>query len=309
MTKKILDNRHKFKLLNVLTKVKIYFESEAINDKDISIFLCGGNNPTQYEYRHRLGKEIINKTSNIYSYTVHYPEDIFTNLLVGPHRKDLMTLESLLGDSVRCIVVLLQSVGTYTELGVFSSHPDLQNKLIIVTENKYKKDRSFINLGPIRYLRTNTQSKLLYVDNFEISNIDKVLPSLLETTREFGPVAPKHDLLLNPVSSVYLYLAIIYVFDGVSKDILLQLIKSLLGTKSAPIEDMTEVIIDNLIHTSKVSIKSGLLHITKIGKSNLISEYSTKRKSAELQNLLSELRLTVLNLTMRKYYTVLWSGR
>ena len=308
MAKKILDNKHKSKLLNVITKLKEYFENESTNNNDISIFLCGGNSPSQSQYRRILGKEIIKKTSK-YSYTVHYPEDIFTNLLVGPRRKDLMTLETLLGDSVRCIVILLQSAGTYTELGVFSSHPDLQNKLIVITENKYKKEKSFINLGPIRYLKTQTKSKLIYVDNFDISNIEKFSDSLLEKTREFELTPPKYDLLLNPVSSIYLYLAIIYVFDGISKDILLLLIKSLLNDKSAPIKDMIEVIIDNLIKTSKVLISSGLLYVTDAGITSLISEYSTRRKSSEIQQLLTESRLAVLNLTMRKYYTFLWSGR
>jgi hypothetical protein len=161
-----------FKIIEIAQKLRKKYLDESGEQNQISIFLCGGKK--EEGFRRKLGKEIARKVSK-YVYTVHFPEDMFIELIQGHEKQDLLSLENLLADSVNAIVILLQSPGTFTELGAFSNYLKLQDKLIVNVAPKYARANSFINYGPIRYLKNNTKSKILYNEMAE-NNIMGLLP-------------------------------------------------------------------------------------------------------------------------------------
>ena len=117
----------KVRIPKLALELKEYFESELQSADEIPIFLCGGSSSEHKRLRAKLGKQISHIISK-YTYSVHYPEDMFIELIAGHHGKDLLTLENVLANSVHCVVILLQSPGTFAELGAFSNHNELCNK-------------------------------------------------------------------------------------------------------------------------------------------------------------------------------------
>lgn len=134
------------------------------------VFLCGATTNDKASVRERLAKQLRG-----YLYEVHYPEHLFDELLTGPGNQDLLSLENLLADGVDAIVIVLEGVGAFTELGAFANHQRLREKLIVVQDRKYARDRSFIQLGPIRLLKAQGKHRIIAVDFLDVENIVKLL--------------------------------------------------------------------------------------------------------------------------------------
>lgn len=62
---------------------------------------------------------------------------------------DLLTFEEFLAEISDCIILLVESPGSFCELGAFSYADKLfSDKLLVVIDNKYCGDKSFIITGP-----------------------------------------------------------------------------------------------------------------------------------------------------------------
>ncbi len=298
-------------IIDLARRLKLQFLDQSQALDQISIFLCGGGDAAQANFRRALGKHLSNIVSK-YSYRVYYPEDMFVELILGHKRYDLLTLENLLARNVHCVVILLESPGTLTELGAFANHDGLKDKLVIVLDPKYKKHPSFIVRGPIRYLKTNTYSKILY-SVMDENNLVVLAPQLARATRDIGTRSPPEKDLLNPISSYNFYLALAYVFDPIPRDYVLQLVKSLgIGEDQvSTAEIVAETVINTLISERKIACSSGMLSVTTKGVGDLIASAGNKKKSSTLSQVLCSLRIEALNLTLRRSYNTrqkVWVG-
>lgn len=81
---------------------------------------------------------------------------------------DLLTFEEILADLSDDIIIIVESPGTFCELGAFSSEKKYLEKLIIINEDRDEYKNSFITKGPIKKL--------------QIHNIDNVI---LHSGKEF----------------------------------------------------------------------------------------------------------------------------
>ena len=63
---------------------------------------------------------------------------------------DLLTFEEFLAEVSDCIILFVESPGTFSELGTFAYADRLfADKLIVVVDEKYENDKSFIITGPV----------------------------------------------------------------------------------------------------------------------------------------------------------------
>ncbi len=270
----------------------------------VTIFLCGGAGKQEGELRRAIGTRIVDLTSK-YAYAVHYPEDLFVELMLGHQKHDLLNLENILANSVHAVVIILHSPGTFAELGAFSNHPSLNQKLVIVTDPKYRNHRSFINLGPIRYLRTKTHSKILYL-NLEPRNLDNLATAIAEASREIAKTSsPKHDLT-NPLAAYQFFLAAIHVFDPIPKAGLMNLVDSLRPGDGKLVRTVGETVVNSLVNERKVFFNGVDLSITPEGMDELILAGRTKTRIKARSRFLSKIRIKALNLCLRKYHKIIW---
>ncbi len=108
------------------------------------VFLCGGNFK-QHTSRDVL-TPILQKDENIKLIISENLENYRGDL-------DLLTFESVLECISKMILIPVESFGTACELGAFTVINNENNKVVAIIDSKYATDKSFINYGPIQYLR------------------------------------------------------------------------------------------------------------------------------------------------------------
>jgi hypothetical protein len=291
-------------IIRIVNGLKSHFLDSLISTDDISIFLCGGASVTEAQFRRDLGTAVA-ATKSKYRYSVHYPEDLFVELILGHQKQDLLTLENLLASSVSAVVILLQSPGTIAELGAFSNHPQLKNKLIVVIDPHYEKRPSFINTGPVRYLQRHTTSRVFY-EVMRSEHIEDLTKRITSGAREIGMANPPRIDLTNPIACSEFYLGLIFVLDPVPKSAVLYLSTALQPEPESSVHTAAETAIVTLLNRRDVLLVSGTLSVTQKGIEALFARSRTDRRRATLRTILSEARIDALNKILRKQRRRIW---
>lgn len=127
------------------------------------VLLCGGKvkikerpddpEPQIASLRHAITKNFPS------GYELFRPEEITDWHSDGMFR-DLMSFEAELANVCSLVVIILESVGSYAELGAFSQLPQLRKRLIAVQSNEYVNEASFVNLGILRHIKANHESSI-----------------------------------------------------------------------------------------------------------------------------------------------------
>ena len=140
----------------------------------INIFLCG----EALSHKNSIRKIIYEIIKSDSKYNIVFPEWIFSNLIINKDY-NLLNLENDLANHVDAIVMplSLKGYGTFAELGAFSSNKKLLDKIIVLNNDRFKHESSFINLGPINLIKNVNIENLIYFklnDNDEFdSDIEK----------------------------------------------------------------------------------------------------------------------------------------
>ncbi len=286
------------KLLELIETLKAKSLAGVGAGNVLSIFLCGGSDPGSTALRRSVGDYLARIRSH-YRYSVHYPEDMFIELILGHQRQDLLQLENLLGGSVNAVAILLHSPGTFAELGAFANHEKIRDKLIVVVDPRYKMTKSFINLGPIRMLKTRTRSKILYVpmDEGSVAEIAKQMASAVRDMAKHS--APSADLS-NPITCYEFYLAMIYVLDPMDEREIEQVVRLFGGPDRERSMTVAQTVLNSLINERKVMRNGRMLATTGKGAEILLYSGRTRKAALETVQFLSGLRLKALNLTLRR---------
>lgn len=144
-------------------------------DFSLNIFLCGAETTKKDSIRDLLNIE-FKKDAKFNSV---YPEYVFASLY-GKGGHNLLELEDELAKYVDLIVLPLEGIGTYCELGAFAVNKNLLPKIIAVNDIAYKKSKSFINLGPVDLIKKHNPSNLVY---FESGKERDIVPGIVEKVR------------------------------------------------------------------------------------------------------------------------------
>ena len=177
-------------------------------DNSINVFLCGANPDKAESLRNLIHKRI----KDYAKFNIVFPESILGNLLFKT-QYNLLTLEKELAEDVDAIVLPLEGYGTMAELGAFASFPELTKKIIVVNKDAHKRERSFINMGPIGLIRSKNKKNIIYYDdNSRDEMLDNVYKRLLYFTRQ---EAKKDIKNLFSLSRFLLY--VIAIFQPIRK--------------------------------------------------------------------------------------------
>lgn len=276
--------------------------------QDISIFLCGGASKDQALFRYRLGKTITTLQSK-YMYSVYYPETLFTEVMSGYKRVDLLKLENQLAESVNSVVIPLQSPGTFTELGAFTNHKELFSKLIVIMDQEYKTKKSFINDGPIAYLKKNRRESIIYGDfSCTRNNIKELAYKVTEVARSISTNYALPEKLDNPITSQLFYLCVIFLFDPISITDFERIVSKL---SNKPIGYYgTDTILSYLITQCNIRVLNNkLLTFKESSFTNILSRKGYKDNQIwKLVSFLSKLRIQALNLYYRRNGVIFGEG-
>ncbi len=175
------------------------FKSPAYQFKKIRhvLFLCGGRSSSARDwiatYLRRSHPDKL----------LFYAEDVWKHIA---SRSDLnaLTMEHELAQLADLIILVVESPGTFAELGAFSLNDDLRKKLLPLISSDYRHAESFINTGPIRWINADSvYGPTIYADFSVILSVSKDIDERLKRLPRKGAESvfditssPKHLLFL-----------------------------------------------------------------------------------------------------------------
>lgn len=272
----------------------IYPHIIKLQENELNIFLIGARITDKTSMRYKI-YDSLSKTNAV---NIYFPEYIFEELFFKKNN-DLLSLENLLAESVHAVVMCIESAGSFTELGAFSNHSIMKDKLIVFIESKYKKANSFIRIGPIRYLEKRTKSKVVWHDFNKFENKNRT--ELINQLKEIKKTTNVQYTLYNPIFTERFLLSLLYVFGSLSRKTIIEIIKSLQGTLLDDTEYIITIIdssLSSLIKNRGITYRHPEYMLTPTGNAKLRKELTPQF----IYKNLDKIRTVVLNLKLRKYW-------
>jgi len=181
------------KILDENTKNNGEFARKQLSETKIDyfkcVFLCGGN-PNYYNSR-KVFSDVFENHHDIHTIIC---EDIL-NLSNG---LDLLTFETIIAASCRMILIAVESPGSFCELGTFVRYFAKEPNVVAVV-NVDKKQHSFINDGPIAFLKN--QNIDLVIEGVYKNVPGSARIELLSSNKGIESL-PEHRLLKNKVNCI-----------------------------------------------------------------------------------------------------------
>ena len=251
-----------------LVSNQIYQESlvvlrDAIDKKKVRfpkkfstmVFLCGANKDSNNVSARREALQTFAKR-NLPNTRFFLAESLLNNDLIKSDKsKNLLDLEESLSQFADCIVVILESPSAFAELGAFC-HETLRKKLIVINDIKYKNSESYINLGPIKAIKSSSASGNDCVISYRMNDdgvhhtdsIGDVFDPLSKLLHKFS--IAKHRVTLelcdpgNNVNKVSVMMMhdLIYMCGPILHKELVPILKTIFGTKDFKINHHTAIL-------------------------------------------------------------------
>ena len=155
-TKKLIRERVNA-LQRAINKSRVYLPSGISK----FVFLCGANK-TPKEISERRKALIEFSKANLPHTHFFLAEKMLSTLKNEGHKGNILDVENRISDFSDYILIILESPSAFTELGAFS-HDKLRSKLVVINNLEFKKEESFINLGPIKAIEERSgQERIIY---------------------------------------------------------------------------------------------------------------------------------------------------
>lgn len=134
------------------------------------LFLCGGaNSPHRDALRDYLHKHAP-------WVKIFYAERAWEQ--IASHEEDALRMEADLAALADLVIIVVESPGTFAELGAFSLSDPLRKKLLPIVDKQYRDVPSFISTGPLRWI--DAESKFAPTIYVALSQILKAIDEVEE---------------------------------------------------------------------------------------------------------------------------------
>jgi hypothetical protein len=262
--------------------------------KKRTIFLCGADIKDKSKGRSKMAALLEDNQSRIH-YELLYPESLFDDLLAGQGQQSLLALENILANSVDAIVLLPESPGSFAELGAFSNNTNLVNKLICVTDKRYKNKRSFLNYGPNRLIKASNSGKVSYLDydhlNCPIQG-PKIFRMISDSITKIQKMYPVDKSVTNILEAENFILPCIYLIEDIDFNSLKALLKLATNQGDVMSDIATRSALTKLQTTRMITKNADGYNMTKSGEIHVLSIFKLYR--------LDLIRIELLNFKNRK---------
>lgn len=187
-------NHPKFKAVRDGTLAQ--FRAKDVHFRKVKsvVFLCGG---VQSLRRDRLAQYLRSRWKE--DVLVFYADDVWP-VIAGRPGLNALQMEKELASLSDLVLIVVESPGTFAELGAFSLSDPLREKLLPIVDIKYQTDSSFINTGPVRWIDSESLfGPTVWVDHTsilraapEIDERMKRLPRRTSARVQHLAASPKH---------------------------------------------------------------------------------------------------------------------
>lgn len=164
---------------------QITLETSRIVLTEPILFLCGGKaDPLLVEPESVRGALVshLNTAGCDLADNITLAED-FKDWIHDSIYRDLLVFESDIAHISSLIIIILESAGALTELGLFVRNRALKNKILVFINEAHYEENSFIKLGPLRHLQDIKITSVCSYAWEKIAGTEKVdLKGSLKTT-------------------------------------------------------------------------------------------------------------------------------
>jgi hypothetical protein len=270
------------------TLLKIHNEIyNKMNQKYIDVFLCGGaSNKKITSIRDRI-RDGLKQFENI---RILYPEDLFIEMLNKNKDYDLLSLERFLADNCDIICIVCESAGSLVELGAFTNNENTVDKVIALLEEKRKRQKSFIMLGPVKIVRNKGKERVIFY-NDKLEGINEKLKKTFEKKLKNPKMINEESYKpINSLLGLYYFIPLVlYFFKKIDMEVLMVSLKTLFKHKGYDVEDFDTLFRPSLklLYKDKFIIKNiidgkQVYHLTDKGYktiNDLLSKTDIKDKN------------------------------
>lgn len=110
------------------------------------VFLCGGRESVP---RDRLAEYLDRQQEN---YLVFYAEAAWEVIVQQSDNTNALAMEEKLAELADIIVIVVESPGTFAELGAFAISRPLRKKLLPILKQHHRNNGSFVETGPVQWV-------------------------------------------------------------------------------------------------------------------------------------------------------------
>lgn len=165
---------------------QIYCE---FREQYIVVFLCGGaSNSKSKNIRDKVRTLLENEKKTLWNkpYKIFYPEDLLIEVINKTKEADLLSYEQFLANNSHVISIICESPGALVELGAFTNNEYTVDKVIAAVDKRRVKDKSFIMLGPIKYLKKRNKLNVVEYGQDEVEFVRRLSKNIREKSRLSG---------------------------------------------------------------------------------------------------------------------------
>ena len=264
----------------------------------ISVFLIGATIKDVNSIRYKLRGEI--SKNRFKRWDVYYPEEIFADLLYDS-KLDLLSLENLLATSVHVVIICAESWGSIAELGAFVNHEELNKKLVVIVNEKYRNTKSFIRLGPIRFLEIKNKGRInpIIWHNFSNGDVQELSKKVNTLVNKIAKDSHVRDDLSNPIVAQDFLLVLIHTLGTSTAEEIKKLVSLLIDpTDTKEVSTIVYSALRALLKQRAVLLQNGHYILTKPGHSRLEGNFYHFHRLNVLRTI-DTLRVDLLNKLLR----------
>lgn len=140
-----------------------------------------------------------------------YADDVWEHI-AGSTKLNALEMEATLGELADIVIIIVESPGTFAELGAFSLSESLRKKLLPIVEKEFQPDASFINTGPLSWINKDSNFSPAIFAQFPhiLEESAELLDAKLATLKRSGSELVQ-DIASSPRHLLYLLADIVAV--------------------------------------------------------------------------------------------------
>jgi hypothetical protein len=165
-----------------------------------------------------------------------YAESVWTFVSARYSGRNALEVEALLAALADIVVIVVESPGTFAELGAFANSDPLRRKLLPLLDRAHRHAESFVTTGPVRWIDAESVFRpSLWLD------LDRLLASVDEIEHRLDTIADTRVLLAgdlgsNPKHLTFLVCDLIAVFGPCPAHHLTAAIEGITGKNASSLD-------------------------------------------------------------------------
>lgn len=126
-----------------------------------SLFFCGGVRGTGRERPKSLRDYLVRKRGIRLKAHIVFAEDA-NQIYRETKYSDLITFEEDIARIASSVLVIVESPGSYAELGAFAMNATISKSLRVIVQTKFSETESFIRFGPIEKMKNDDDESVAF---------------------------------------------------------------------------------------------------------------------------------------------------